>query len=265
MRAGTRAALCVYVPYVLSASLEFLRAVARECGVHVCLHRIWCSAWAVVSCRVTVAWIFLWPGRYAGYCARDTMPPSPKGQQPASRRTGHSVPTSRAPMQKRSPRPLVLSPFGFCGSRRQWVVNPRTRVSGDLAVEDNQPSRQLALLEPRDHCRQPAPCPQKPLEPETTAGNQPRVYKSSWNPRPLQGNQPPCLQKFLVLSIEGNRPSSLEQDSLPETAAGQPAPASSKAVATQKLEHLGTTSPTVNHPSPFSNVKTELPFKACTA
>ena len=27
----------------------------------------------------------------------------------------------------------------------------------------------------------------------------PRVYKSPWSPRPLQGNRPPCLQKFLDL------------------------------------------------------------------
>ena len=33
----------------------------------------------------------------------------------------------------------------------------------------------------RDHCRATGP----------------RVYKSPWNPRPLQGNRPPCLQKFL--------------------------------------------------------------------
>ena len=38
---------------------EFLRAVARVCGVHVSLHRIWCSACAVVSCGVLVAWIFV--------------------------------------------------------------------------------------------------------------------------------------------------------------------------------------------------------------
>ena len=48
----------------------------------------------------------------------------------------------------------------------------------------------------RDHCR----------------ATSPRVYKSSWNPRPLQGNRPPCLQKFLE----------------PETTAGQPAPVSAK-------------------------------------
>ena len=47
-------------------------------------------------------------------------------------------------------------------------------------MEDNQPSRQLALLEP-----------------ETTAGNQPRVYKSPSSPRPLQSNQLPGLQKLL--------------------------------------------------------------------
>ena len=38
---------------------EFLRAVARVCGVHVSLHRMWCSAWAVVSCGVLVAWLFV--------------------------------------------------------------------------------------------------------------------------------------------------------------------------------------------------------------
>ena len=41
---GTRDTQCVYVPYVLSVSFEFLRAVARVCGVHVSLLRMWCSA-----------------------------------------------------------------------------------------------------------------------------------------------------------------------------------------------------------------------------
>ena len=107
----------------------------------------------------------------------------------------------------------------------------------------------------RDHCRQPAPCLQKPLEPETTAEQPAPVSTKAPGTRDHCRQPAPCLQKFLVLSTEGNRPSSLEQDSLPETAAGQPAPTSSKAVATQKPEHLGTTSPTVNQPSPFSNVK----------
>ena len=194
--------------------------------------------------------------------------------------------------------------FSLIPFRILWIasavgchVNPRTRVSGARAVEDNQSSclqellepepsrttsprvyksswkpepwrttspRQLTLLEPETTAGQPAPLSTKaPRARDHCGTTSSRVYKSSWNPRPLQGNQPPCLQKFLVLSTEGNRPSSLEQVSLPETAAGQPAPASTKAA--QKLEHLGTTSPTVNQPSPFRSRKNELPFKACTA
>ena len=105
---------------------------------------------------------------------------------------------------------MVLSPFGFCGSRRQWVVNPRTRVS-----------------RARDYSRATSPRVYKsPWSPRPLQGNQPPcVYKSSWNPRPLQSNQPPVsakapgtrdhcratspprLQKFLDLNpSEGNRP-----------------------------------------------------------
>ena len=158
------------------------------------------SAWAVVSCGVLVAWIFV-AGALRWCCTRDSTPPSPKGQQPASRRTGHSVPTSRAPMQKES-RPLVLSPFGFCGSRRQWVVNPRTRVSGAPSRGEQPALLQLALLEP-----------------ETAAGNRPVSTKALWI-RDHCRQPAPCLQRILILSSEGNRPSSLEQDLLPETAAG---------------------------------------------
>ena len=121
-------------------------------------------------------------------------------------------------------------------------------------MEDNQSSRQLALLEP-----------------ETTAGNQPRVYKSPSSPRPLQSNQLPCLQKLLEPeTTAGNQPRVYKSSSsCPPRATGPQVwnrilcprplqatiPASSKAVATQKLEHLVTASPTVNQPSPFSNVK----------
>ena len=72
----------------------------------------------------------------------------------------------------------------------------------------------------RDHCRQPAPCLQKPLEPETTAEQPAPVSTKAPGTRDHCRQPAPCLQKFLVLSTEGNRPSSLEQDSLPETAAG---------------------------------------------
>ena len=87
---------------------------------------------------------------------------------------------------ERSPRPLVLSPFGFCGSRRQWVVNPRTRVSGALAVEDNRPSRRLELREPETTAGQPAPVSTKaPGTRDHCRATGPRVYKSSstWSHR----------------------------------------------------------------------------------
>ena len=51
---------------------EFLRAVARVCGVHVSLLRMWCSAWADVSCGVLVAWLFCGRGA-ALVAARETQ------------------------------------------------------------------------------------------------------------------------------------------------------------------------------------------------
>ena len=130
----------------------------------------WCSGWAVVSCRVKVS----------------QRLPALRGsnQRVATPATYHSdLPGAHA---ERSPRPLVLSPFGFCGSRRQWVVNPRTRVSGARAVQGQPAPVSTRAPGARDHCR--------PL------ATSPRVYKSlTWSPRPLQGNRPPCLQKFLDL------------------------------------------------------------------
>ena len=54
--------------------MNFLRAVARECGVPVSLLRdmVQCVGSRLLSCHCGVD--FLWPGRYAGYCARDTVP-----------------------------------------------------------------------------------------------------------------------------------------------------------------------------------------------
>ena len=145
-----------------------------------------------------MAWLFCDRGAALDTAGKTQLPPNPKGQQPASRRTGHSCSDLPDTHAERGPRPLVISPFGFCGSRRQWVVNPRTRVSGALAVEDNRPSRRLALLEPET----------------TKRATGPRVYKSSstWShrgqpalvtatglsaPRPHKGNRPSCLQKQL--------------------------------------------------------------------
>ena len=241
---------------------EFLRAVARECGVPVSLLRdmVQCVGSRLLSCPV--AWIFC--GRGATLvAARETqrLPALRGSNQRAAAPATLFRPPGR-PCRKES-QTFSLIPF-----RILWIASAVGCQSTHARLRSPSRGGQPALSPTsapgaRDHCRQPAPCLQKPLEPETTAGNQPRVYKSSWNPRPLQGNRPPCLQKILVLSSEGNRPSSLEQDLLPETTAGNRPPCLQKQLRTQKLEHLGTTSPTVNQPSPRK--KTELPFKACTA
>ena len=104
VRAGTRGAQCVYVPYVLSASLEFLRAVAPTCyGVHVSLHKdvVQCVINRLLSCPCDVVFV---SGALRWVAAQKvTTPPSREGQQPASRYTRHLLPTSRAPMQKGVP------------------------------------------------------------------------------------------------------------------------------------------------------------------
>ena len=134
---------------------------------------------------------------------------------------------------------ISLIPF-----RIPWIAtavgcqSTHARLRSPRLLQGNQPPCLRKLLEPETTAGQPAPVSTKaPGARDYCRATSPRVYKSSWNPRLLQGNRPPCLQKFLDLSTEGNRPSSLEQDSLPETAAGQPAPASTKAA--QKLDHLG--------------------------
>ena len=104
VRAETRGAQCVYVPYVLSASLEFQRAVAPTCyGVHVCLHKdvVQCVINRLLSCPDDVVFV---TGALRWVAAKKVRkPPSPKGQQPASRHTRHLLPTSMAPMQKGVP------------------------------------------------------------------------------------------------------------------------------------------------------------------
>ena len=200
-------------------------------------------------------------GAYAGYCTRESTPPNHKGQQPSEpphRPLCSDLPGTHA---ERGPRPLVLSPFGFCGSRRQWVVNPRTRVSGARAIKDNRPPRLQKLLEP---------------EPSRTTG--PRVDWRSWSPRPQKGkqapvftkapgtrdhkkgNRPSCLQKFLDLDpSRATGPRDYRRSFLPENVAGQPALVSTKAVA--KLDHQGTTSPTGIQISPFRLRKMNYPSR----
>ena len=158
---------------------------------------IWCSAWAVVSCRVTVAWIFC--GRGATLVtARETqcLPALRGSNQRAAAPATLFRPPGR-PCRKES-KTFSLIPFGFCGSRRQWVVSPRTRVSGARAVEDNQSSRLQKLREPETTAEQPAPVSTKVPRPvhsgqpalkfgtgfyarDRCRATSPRVYKSSCN------------------------------------------------------------------------------------
>ena len=191
VRAGTRGALCVYVPYVLSASLEFLRAVARERGVPVSLLRMWCSVWAVVSCRVLVAWFYC--GRGATLvAARETqrLPALRGSSQRAAAPATLFRPPGR-PCRKES------QTFGLIPFRILWIAtavgcqSTHARLRSPRLLQGNQP-----------------PCLQEPLEPETAQGNQPPcVYKSSLTcslratgpqgitglPETAQGNQPPCV------------------------------------------------------------------------
>ena len=72
-----------------------------------------------------------------------------------------------------------------------------------------QPAPPVSAKAPgaRDRCRQPAPLSTK------APGTRDHCRQPA-----------PCLQKFLVLSTEGNRPSSLEQDSSARDRCRQPAP-----------------------------------------
>ena len=101
--------------------------------------------------------------------------------------------------------------FSLIPSRILWIASAVGCQSTHASLRSPSREGQPALSPTsapgaRDHCRQPAPCLQKLLEPETTAGNQPRAYKSSsscplratgpqvWNrilcPRPLQATSP---------------------------------------------------------------------------
>ena len=166
---------------------------------------IWCSAWAVVSCRVTEAWIF--SGRGATLVtARETqcLPALRGSNQRVATPDTYFRPPGR-PCRKES-QTFSLIPF-----RILWIASAVGCQSTHARLRSPSSGGQPAFSPTsapgaRDRCRQPAPRLQKPLEPETTAGNRPRVYKGSsscplratgpqvWNrifcPRPLQGNRP---------------------------------------------------------------------------
>ena len=138
-----------------------------------------------------------------------TTPPSPKGQQPASRHTRHLLPTSWAPMQKGVP-DLWSYPLSDSVDRVGSGLSIHARASPEPETTAGQPAP-VSTKAPgaRDCAGQPAPLRlQKLLEPETAQGNQPPcVYKSSLTcslratgpqgitglPETAQGNQPPCV------------------------------------------------------------------------
>ena len=159
-----------------------VRLRQRATVFHVCLHKdvVQCVINRLLSCPCDV---FSVSGALRWVAAKKvTTPPSPKGQQPASRHTRHLLPTSRAPMQKGVP-DYQSYPF-----RIPWIASAVGCQSTHARLRSSSRGGQPALAPTsapgaRDHCRATGP----------------RVYKSSWNPRPLQGNRPPCLQKFLDL------------------------------------------------------------------
>ena len=80
------------------------------------------------------------------------------------------------------------------------------------------------------------PCLQKPLEPETTAGQPAPVSTKAPGTRDYcRATGPRVCKSSLTCSLRATGPQGYT--GLPETAAGQPAPASTKAA--QKLDHLG--------------------------
>ena len=172
---------------------------------------IWCSAWAVVSCRVTVAWIF---------CGR--------GATLVTARETQCLPALRGSNQRAAaPATLFRPPGRPCRKESQTFSLIPFRILWIASAVGCQSTH--ARLRSPSRGGQPALSP-------TSAPGATTAATLSTSPRPLQATSPvstkapgtrdhcrqpaPCLQKFLVLSTEGNRPSSLEQDSLPETAAG---------------------------------------------
>ena len=175
---------------------EFLRAVARECGVPVSLLRdmVQCVGSRLLSCHCGAD--FLWPGRYAGCCSErhNASQPLMGSNQRAAAPATLFRPPGR-PCRKES-QTFSLIPF-----RILWIASAVGCQSTHARLRSPSRGGQPALSPTsapgaRDHCR----------------ATSPRVYKSASSPRPLQSNQLPCLQKLLE----------------PETTAGQPAPVSAK-------------------------------------
>ena len=103
----------------------------------------------------------------------------------------HCLPTLRGSNQRAAAPATLFRPPGHpCrkGSQTFGLASAVGCQSTHARLRNSSRGGQPALASTsapgaRDHCRATGP----------------RVYKSSWNPRPLQGNRPPCLQKFLDL------------------------------------------------------------------
>ena len=151
---------------------EFLRAVARVCGVHVSLLRMWCSAWADVSCGVLVTWFFCGRGA-ALVAARETQRlPALRGSNQRAAAPATLFRPPGHPCRKES------QTFGLISFRILWIASAVGCQSTHARLRSSSRGGQPALASTsapgaRDHCR--------------ATGL--RVYKSSCKAGPLGDNQ----------------------------------------------------------------------------
>ena len=221
----------------------------RVCAVYPChCSGIWCSAWAVVSCGVTVDWLLC--GRGATLvAARETQRlPALRG---SSQRAAAPATLFRPPVR---PCRKESQTFGLIPFRILWIASAVGRQSTHARL------RSPRLLQGNQ-----LPCLQEPLEPETTAEQPARVSAKAPGTRDHCRATRPRVYKSSLTWIHRGQPALEFGASLSaRDRKGQPAPASTKAVP--KLDHQGTTSPTGIQISPFSKEKEkENTFKACTA
>ena len=177
----------------------------RVSAVHPChCSGIWCSVWAVVSCRVTVAWF---------YCGR--------GATLVAARETQRLPALRGSSQRAAaPTTLFRPPGRPCRKESQTFSLIPFRIPW-IATAVGCQSTHARLLSPRLLQGQPAPVSTKaPGTRDYCRATGSRVCKSSLT-CPLRATGPQVWNRTLC----------------PETAAGQPAPASTKAA--QTLDHLG--------------------------
>ena len=146
---------------------------------------MWCSAWADVSCGVLVAWLFC--GRGAALAARETqrLPALRGSNQRAAAPATLFRPPGR-PCRKES------QTFGLIPFRILWIASAVGCQSTHARLRSSSRGGQPALASTgapgaRDHCR----------------ATDLRVYKSSWNPRPLRATGPRVCKSSLTWSHRG--------------------------------------------------------------